>query len=408
MRNKGTLYRKIFLAAAIVSMVCLCREAVSETIIVKPGEFADSDLQNALLAAKPGDIVLIEPGIYYPMDRLSPLADGLPGKPIVIRAKSRGTAVFKAMGNKYGFLLENRKYIEIYGLVLEGYAGCGIKLMASTDCKIVHVTVRESGSHNISVMAGQKIYIENCVSQASNACGIALIADAGGNPGYRHMVKGCKVANNKNQGILVTGNFSEIVNNNCEENGSRAPLDHGIYCIGNGNRIVGNMCFNNPFGSGIRVGSRNHIISRNICRGNGRSGIVVAGSNDTHTLLIEENRLQENSLDGLEINAAEYQPHDLVVRGNMVFGNGRCNIRIRKGVGKLAIQGNLFARSKIQMAIGNDPGRVHLSTNRYFGKTCRFYLRGSNIRSADFFSRMEKTAQCEPETVFNRLITGKR
>lgn len=402
MIHSKKMWHMLFLALTFI--IILCCDTLSDTIKITPGESAASALQNALSVAKPGDTIVISPGQYHPMDRLSPSISGLPGNPIVIKAKTRGDTIFSAMGNKYGFLLENKQYIEIDGIVLEGYSGCGVKLITSSNCRISYVTVRNSGSHNISVVAGQNVTIDNCVSQMSNACGIALIEDSNGTLGYNHTVNGCWATKNKNQGILVTSTGSHIFENICDENGSRVPLDHGIYCIGNTNQIIGNICLNNPFGSGIRVGNWNHVIGSNVCKNNGRSGIVVAGTNDTHDLIIEANRLKANTLDGIEINSSTYQPHDLIIKENVIFDNGRSNLQIKHDIGTVTVQGNLFATSNILISVANEPSRVHLSLNRYFGEVCRFFLGEITMEGNAFFSRMENTAQCEPATVFEQLI----
>ena len=361
---------------------------------VFPSDALASAIVESFEKAHAGDMILFRPGVYFPPERLSPRNNGHEGMPIVIRGCESGDVVFKARGNKYGFWLSNKKNITIENILLEDFSGCGVKLVRSDGCEIRNIRVVNSTSHNISIEYGNGNLVENCICIGSRACGIAVLSDPSGRGGNDNVVQGNLSEGNLRQGILITGNRTIVRNNTCRGNGSTAPYDHGIYCVGQNNRIVGNTCVNHPNGSGIRVGARNHLIRENVCRENGRSGIVIAGSNDSRNLELIGNVLEHNRLDGIEINALAYQPKDLDIRENIFRNNFRTNLWIKDGVRQVSVENNIFYQANgVQVAVDTEPSLVKMRANRYLN-ACRFRWHGKDIPADRFFEIMEPGTVC--------------
>jgi len=137
-------------------------------------------LKDAAAAAKPGDILLLEPGDYG--DFAMPAADGAPGRPVVIR--SSGGAKFT------GVSLRGRKFVMVEGLTVAG----SINLMGAEECAVRRCAV---------TVAGKSFGIGAPGRPGARNCYIADNGVAGSTP-WQNEAMG---ANGKNagEGIQITG-----------------------------------------------------------------------------------------------------------------------------------------------------------------------------------------------------------
>lgn len=359
---------------------------------VTPDE--EASLTDALANARPGDTIRLAAGNFSPPDRLTTAAAGQAGQPIVITGAGPGRTILRARGAKYGFWLTGRNDIIIANMTLEGYSGCGVKLINSHRCVLERLDINNSTSHNISLVGSDNCTIAQCRLTGSGRANGLTVTPNGGKGGRHNLISSNTAQANAHQGILITGSDNMIRQNLCQGNGSRDPYDHGLYIIGHNNRVIGNLSQGNRFGSGLRVGETGHLLKDNICRKNGRSGVVVAGTNDTRELVVVDNLLEGNGRCGVEINALKYKPDRIHVRGNSLKAN-RANVWIKDGARRVEIIGNLMADPLIvHVRIDCDPSMVTMKDNRFIGGNCKFSLAGRTTSAKAFFTKFEPGSAC--------------
>jgi poly(beta-D-mannuronate) lyase len=106
-----------------------------------------AEFKTALSAMNPGDVIEVEDGSYN-LSALTITRSGCPAKPIVIRAKNQGKAIFN--GNT-SLTLESLKYVTIKGFSFQSASiGTGIKIQ---NCSRVRITgnifeIKETSSCN--------------------------------------------------------------------------------------------------------------------------------------------------------------------------------------------------------------------------------------------------------------------
>ncbi len=399
----------VLLAAAVLLASTWPRTGQARQWSIDPGD--RSGLTKALAEAEPGDLIGLAPGVHFPPDRMSPARSGRPGKPITIAGAGAEKTILAAGGNKYGFLLEKKSYIVIRDLALEGFTGCGIKLIDSRRIRLSRLKVSGSTSHNISLVGAEDSLIENCWSFDSKSSGFFIGPNKRGLGGRRNVVRNSFSFRNLSQGILIHGSENTIVGNAFVANGRRTPYDHGIYLIGRNNRVIRNLCRDNAFGSGVRVGYSDHLIQDNVLIANGRSGVVVAGTNPTERIAILDNLIAANNLAGVEINASKFKPDRIHLQGNLIREN-RGNLWLKAGVKRVTVVGNvLSAPSAVQVRIDGPAGRVRFSGNRFFGPKCAFQVNGRPVTAPAFFKELQPETVCykeayTPETKASRPEAG--
>jgi hypothetical protein len=110
----------------------------------------DAGLRGALQGLRAGDTVLIEPGTYRGGHTLVGL-EGLPGRPIVIRAADPARPPV-IRGSSFAFQLSRAAHVELRDLVMEGAEGNGLNIddggtpaTPSHDVLLSGLVVRDSG-----------------------------------------------------------------------------------------------------------------------------------------------------------------------------------------------------------------------------------------------------------------------
>jgi parallel beta-helix repeat protein len=379
----------------ICILLFMASQVLAETFEVFPEKSHGLSFESALEQASAGDTIILAPGIYYPADRLSPKNNGLENKAITIKAELSGQSIIRAGNNKYGLLLKKKSYIVIDGLVFQGFKGCGVKLMECHHLTMRRLKVSGSQSQNISVIDSFSVIVEHCEVFASESTGLYVFAKNVPLESVRdNVIKGNICHDNARSGLLVYGFGNLVEQNICYNNGTQTPYDHGIYCIGRANKVIGNKCTDNLHGSGIRLGGRDHLIKRNVCLRNGRSGAVVAGTNDTAHIAILDNLFAENRHCGVEINASRFSPFNISLSGNLIRRN-KTNFWIKPNVSDVRVVKNIFSGAgKHQVRLETAPKEVRFEGNLFFGPNCKFYLGNKTLPSQEFLALIQAGTTC--------------
>jgi parallel beta-helix repeat protein len=380
---------------AICVLLLMANHVLAKTFEVFPEKSQGLCLESALEQAGAGDTIILAPGIYHPPDRLGPKNNGLANEVLTIKAELPGQSICRAGNNKYGLLLKEKSYIVIDGLVFQDFKGCGVKLMECHHITMRRLKVSGSQSQNISVIDSFSNIVEDCEVFASESTGLYVFAKNGPLESAKdNIIKGNICRDNARSGLLVYGLSNLIQQNVCYNNGTKTPYDHGIYCIGKANKIIGNRCADNPHGSGIRIGGRGHLIKKNVCLRNGRSGVVLAGTNDTAHIAILKNLFAENRHCGVEINASRFSPFSISMSGNLIRRN-KTNFWIKPNVSDVRVLKNIFSEAgKHQVRIETNPKEVLFEDNLFFGPNCKFYLGNKTLPSQEFFTIIQADTEC--------------
>src|SRR5262245_34840274 len=107
----------------------------------------------AVDAAKPGDEIVVRPGVYHESITIS--RSGQAGNPIVLRAETPGTVTIDASGNSTVLIASGGRYISITGLTLSGANNL-------------------EGNHNAAVRTGDNWVMQDCVIEDNAGGGMGI------------------------------------------------------------------------------------------------------------------------------------------------------------------------------------------------------------------------------------------
>jgi len=217
-------------------------------IIKVPDDY--TTIQEAINAAKPGDIIIVSPGIYH--------ENIIIDKPISLIGKIR----------------ENT--------IIDGSGLGDVVCISSSGVKISNLTVTNSGSRYKGPFdggndAGVKLkYVNNCIIShlivTNNTNGISIISS------NSNIISDNLVLSNNKEGIFVVSSSNNlIVNNTSNLNGAHG----GIWlAFSTNNIIINNTASHNLFDHGIKLyTSNNNLVKNNICEDNNKAGIFLMYSN---------------------------------------------------------------------------------------------------------------------------------
>ncbi len=135
-----------------IAVAAISSTAYAETLYVSANAGSNGNgsvkapfgsINKALKAGlKPGDIVVVKPGVYNEGMWLTEQVKGAPGKYITFRSEVPHAAKIRPPKN-YGFFLMGADYIKIEGFDITGSSQSGISIQGSH-----HVEVRNNKSYN--------------------------------------------------------------------------------------------------------------------------------------------------------------------------------------------------------------------------------------------------------------------
>ncbi|MFO7947889.1 MAG: right-handed parallel beta-helix repeat-containing protein [Armatimonadota bacterium] len=264
------------------------------------------DIGRAASLARPGDEIVLQPGIYEP-GTVTITAAGAPDAPIVIRAATPYEAVFRGSQLR----IDESAYLRIEGLRLEEGPHETIRFGPySHDCEVVDnqiVREQEGGGHAIAVVgpgASHNLFEDNYIRQNDGGCGIHLwcqmynqhIVVRGNDvagcyygcqtgvgsyptapPGY-HLIEDNNFHHNTKDGYHSKTTDDILRNNHLHHNGTGGATTR----YGSRNVMAGN-CIHDNRAYGIRLHSKSHFILNNVIYGNGAAGIYATNHNTLET-----------------------------------------------------------------------------------------------------------------------------
>ncbi|NOU94852.1 hypothetical protein GC093_16725 [Paenibacillus sp. LMG 31456] len=220
-----------------------------------------STIQSGVNAAKTGDVVLVQKGIYKEVVHIT-------NSFIRIVAEDRNEAILE--GNSLlsnAFLLDHSTDVEISGFRIKNYALNGIFVHSGGHNRLLENLIESNGLHGISLASNSNFIWKNNVIQ--NSLG----------------------------GIAIHGNDNFTVDNEISGNGS----DGVAVFSGTHNTLLGNMVLRNTGSSGFSILGPSTLIYENELRSN-HWGIVLYNEEDfANTGITDNNEAVNNTSKGITL-----------------------------------------------------------------------------------------------------------
>ncbi len=313
--------KTIAVAGALILATC-SNLALARTIEVAPGDGAQARLQEALIAAQPGDVVQLGAGRFLLDDGLSLDVDG-----VTVRGAGMHATVLDFAGQKGAGegLLVTSDDVTLRDFAVEDAHGDGIKSKGAD--RVVYRRVRVTWS------GGPK--------EANGAYGIYPVESTG------VLIDGCVVRGASDAGIYVGQSKDITVRHSlASENVAGIEIENSRNALVTGNMVTGNtggiLVFDLPglpvMGGGNTVIEKNLVVANdtpnfapkgNIVAGVPRGTGVMIMANDG--VLVENNTLEDNPTAHVMIVAypkafedKRYNPYprNVTIGTNAVSGGG--------------------------------------------------------------------------------------
>jgi len=321
-------------------------------------------IQAAILAAKPGEVIKIRPGVYAGGFSFKEgiRIEGAGADRVTIRCGAKEANVIKVKDCRSGSI--SGVTLEHLGTDLDDHRFSCLHVESSS-IQVKNVAMRNAAGNGILIKGGGSTTVSGCVIQGSGWFGIYFAEQGGGS------AVGNVCSRNGFSGIAVVAKdlAVDVKRNQCRNNGL-----HGVY-YGEGARghVEGNTVEHNR-GSGIAVRGAGAMptLTDNHCRNNRQFGIYFDGGAGGTA---DRNICSENDYSGI---AAVGSAASLSLRRNKCFGNRRDGIYLFDGARGTAEE-NICERNEDSgiAAIGTHASLV-LRRNRCLNnKTWGIYFGGS-------------------------------
>lgn len=249
-----------------------------------------STIQAAVNAAFPGDVILVENGVYNEQVTITTS---------FIKIIGEEQAILDGQMNlSTGFILNNASGVVIKSFTIKNYRSDGIDILGNSSANIIEKT-------EVSNVNYYGIFLASAVAN----CRIIGSSISGANIGVYNLsnnlkLEGSCVSFNGSYGIYCSGNSANVLisRNNIHNN-----YNYGIVFFGNSATITANKVFKSN-GYGMYVSS-NCLISDNQVYENSSNGIILVGIND----IVKENRVSKNGGSGIYVNGSG---NHFVIRNN--------------------------------------------------------------------------------------------
>lgn len=261
--------------------------------IVSPGQ----SIQAAIVAASPGDTIVVRPGTYNQSINVPAGKDRLR-----IIGAGAGQTIIDGTGLVIpAVTVTLSPYVTFAGFTVQNSIETGITVL--TDNNVVRDNqVTQSAANGIRVQGSNNLIKDNTLLQNTDD---GIFVDAG----PRNAIIGNKAVRNGGEGIDVDDEASNTLvlrNETCENE------DIGIEVEGSGSWVAHNQSREN--GSGMVVNAENVLVYANEVKKNTESGLIARGTGN----VVLRNHLNDNGQDGATI-IAESLAQSLFYRNEMSY-----------------------------------------------------------------------------------------
>ena len=334
-------FRRFTILPAFFVCFSTAAPAIAATLVVD-NDFADcpqadfNSIQAAVLAAQPGDKILVCPGVYTESPPPSAEAVLITKNDLQIEAQAApGEVVLQGTGpedQRVGFRLLSTSGVVLQGftvlqfrigIVVETGSANTVRKNVTTANQIVGIEVFNSNAnvveHNISsANAGIRfpggVFVAGSQSTGNiirhneafdNDSGIGVITAGPGNVFF-----GNRSYANRNAGILNVGSKGTVYENNHVFENAQVGILIGA-STSTGVTARNNRSEKNTEGIRLQNGAANNLVEKNEIFKNTRDGILLQNNVDANSFLL--NHIRESGRDGIRV--------DTTSDGNTIEGN---------------------------------------------------------------------------------------
>ncbi len=325
-----------------------------------PGTFNEpwKSVGKATTTSTAGDTVFIREGIYKEVVTFS--NSGTVNNPIVITAFNKEIAIIDGNNNTAAIIYGNKNNIEIHKLNVRNGKSWGILFENDENIIINNCIINDVGRSAIRTISASNVAITN--NSINNTTNFEDY-DGGIRSSYNHniIIKGNKITNIDNYGILVEGSDSILIEDNYTFNtfhSGVAPVECKNLIVKD-NTIV--LACNGGYGECLSVRNCNQfLVYHNEIHTSGNveyGGEGIDLSDGSRNGKLFNNYIHDIDKTGLYVDSYEKYTHDLEVFGNKLIN---CN------------QG---------IAVGAEQGELVENVHIYSNIICNSYGNGINIAS---------------------------
>lgn len=318
-------------------VICICAVLLLPMIANGATIDVNSNLQAAIDAASPGDMIKVAPGVYDRIDITKSLT--LIGNGAVIKGDERNACV-RVLADG----------VSISGFVVrDGFYG--ISLDSVKNCRIYKNTVVYCAQPGIMLK-----FSNNNIIQANNASFNGL----GGEGWY---------------GIYLTNsNENQIIGNVAYGNGAYGI---NLFPSCNNNTIRGNILQGNMYGLYMFTDCGNNLIESNTMSKNTNSGMDIRFN--CHDNFVLNNTIENNVVAGITLME---KSGSNIIKGNNISGNQRYGIQIQSNSNDNTISNNTISQSQTGIFLDADGNRIY--GNKIMENIVQAEDRGANIWNAAY------------------------
>jgi hypothetical protein len=321
----------------------------------------------AMSQMKPGDVMVIEDGVYSQPINIS--KSGTASAPIIIRGQSKDGVVIQ--GTTAGINISNQDNVTVEDITING-GSQGAYIINSR-----HVILRRINIFKVSQVAiwfrdrnddflVTECNIEDMTGTGNNGWGIRVNDDNGGKRG-KGVIERCVFRNGWRAGARLEDTIVDLYDNIFENWGGDGGRDHGVY-YGNGAP---------EYDDGATT-----IIEGNIFRGNLGYGLKISCWYDPANIIVRNNIFAENRYGGLIIT---FGVDGVKAYNNTFYNNKGSNLQINaynyksdKYNKNLKIKNNLFYSTEGELVLLMDDSvdGLEMDYNCYYStKSTKFRIR---------------------------------
>ncbi len=339
----------VLLVAAVVAV----SPATAAVIQVAPGD----DLQAAVDALAPGDILLLAGGTYALPSRFSIQRVGTAEAPITIRSAPGAVAVITYPSAAQNVVnVEHSAHVRLVGLEVTG-GSHGIRILDSDDITVDRCHIHDTGDVGLSANVTGSTYERLRLSRNH-------IHDTGGTG--EGMYLGCNSDACRVLGSVIEGNHIHHTNGASVTQGDGIELKEGSA----DNVIADNVIHDTGYPCLIVYATVGHG-GPNLLEGN-----LLWACGDHAIQAAADARIRNNIILGAAVDGIRSQPHqagspsNLEITHNTVLAPANNAVRVSSITGVVVIASNaLYAAAGNAIRVDGDLGAVTVVANRGAGTT---------------------------------------
>ncbi len=278
-------------------------------VIHVPDDYAT--IQLAVTAAQPGDVILVEDGVYSEEVTVS---NGKSNIRIIALCKNAILDGMNSLGT--AFTLQGAAGVEIKGFKIRDYTAAGIMVNGNTNFpqssfnRLLCNSLTNTGIQGILLINSQgNLILQNSIEGTANGLEITTVSPGIG-VSFGNWIVENNLVNNTSNGIAITSSGNNGIVRNCVYSNAS-----GISTTDSSNTLIIYNKVSNQSANGLEfTDSPNSVILENVVENNQEDGISKLTSNNG---IISENKVLNNNGTGVELSGSAFN----IIEQNKINGN---------------------------------------------------------------------------------------